>query len=547
MAKGVFFYFFIMKKKLFLIIWVCCAIVLHGQSKRDQNWILGKTNNAAGDLSNGYYGGMQFKFENGTVKIDTIDIRTTTPTGVANDENGNLLFYTNGCSIFNRQHEIMENGTDITGGETLWCGYIYQPGNVFVKSGTVVLPLPDSDTRYMVVNLALVNTIEFGPYYGKIVCAEVDMSANGGLGKVVQSNTTIVEDSLVDALSAVRHANGRDWWIMVPRGTDRAFWQILVTPQGLQPAVLQTSQPPYTPFTLQTIKDIDVWPYEYVTLNEYQYEGGGIQASFSPDGTKYCRIVKEQEVEVYDFDRCSGVLSLRRLVPVHSFEYPDSLTYTSASGLAISPNSRYLYFNNNEELFQLDISDDSLASSVPILIDTYDGFFNDFHVFAANFFQMRNAPDGKIYMGCGNGTRVLHVIEQPNEPGLACSFKQHGLVLPRWHIWIINYFPNFNLGAAIGSSCDSLSVGTEQATDQWAKTTVRPNPADGYIDLQFGDIFTGGIEVYTASGVFVQSKQYSAALTAHISVADLPNGMYFLRCVEDDGKRYHIYRVVVTH
>ena len=70
------------------MIWVCCAIALHGQSKRDQNWILGYTNNAAGDLSSGYFGGMQLRFENDTVKIDTIDIRTSPPTGVANDENG---------------------------------------------------------------------------------------------------------------------------------------------------------------------------------------------------------------------------------------------------------------------------------------------------------------------------------------------------------------------------------------------------------------------------------------------------------------------------
>ncbi len=532
-------------KKIFYIIYLHLFIFLsaHAQSKRDQNWIIGYTNNNPAVPSSGYYGGMQLRFEYDSVRIYPIDIYSHTPTGVANTANGDIAFYTSGCAIYNAQFDIMDNGEDINNGTNFFCGST-TPGDRAVRSGTVVLPIPDQAHRYIVLYLVL-NYFSTGyTVFDRMMMAEVDMEANNGLGKVIQKNELAITDSLVDAVSAVKHANGRDWWIVAPRGTGREFWILLLTPQGLQPPVLQSLPLPYTPFTLTGIYEIDDPPY-FVELpvNEYNLEAGNTQSGFSADGRKFCRIVREGEIEIYHFDRCQGQFSLLRLVKFPRFPYPDSSTNCPAAGLVISPNSKYVYFNNTEQLFQMNISDDSVAVSNPILIEAYDGFLQD-GFFPATFFQMRNAPNGKIYMAGGNGTRVLHVINKPNEQGLACDFKQHSFVLPRWTAWTINYFPNFNLGAEVGTICDSIPVGIKEVYVE-NRLLISPNPVQDLLSLQFEIPFSGTLGLYDITGGIVLSKYCTAIQTTAINTSQLSNGVYILKYGES-GKE-SVQKIVVAH
>lgn len=53
------------------------------------------------------------------------------------------------------------------------------------------------------------------------------MSLNGGLGAVTEKNQVLLEDSLsVGKITAVRHANGRDWWVLMPQA-DRYLYRKL--------------------------------------------------------------------------------------------------------------------------------------------------------------------------------------------------------------------------------------------------------------------------------------------------------------------------------
>jgi hypothetical protein len=532
-------------KKIVLLILVLngLSLSIDAQSKLDQNWILGFRNSAPNNPSVGYYGGMKMKFENNTVSLDTFKIYCTTPTGVANNSEGNLLFYTSGCSIYNSQDEIMENGEDIHEGENIFCPpNAYVPGDDLIKSGTIVLNVPNSADKYVVLNLRIE-----GDLFSKMILTEVDMAQNNGLGKVIQKNILLLQDSLVDAVSSVRHANGRDWWIIVPRGTNRSFWKILLTPEGVQMPLLETLPPPYTPFTFTYFIETSEPPYtEEVLLPEYIIECHSIQANFSPNGKYYFRMVKGQEIEIYDFDRCTGALQLRRLVPIPSYDSNIPNDLAPAGGLAISPNSNLLYFNNTQQLLQLNISTDSIQTSTPIQIAYYDGFYQDSPLFAANFFQMRNAPDGKIYMTSGNGVRVLHVINQPNQPGLACDFKQHSFALPKWTSWVLNYFPNFNLGAETGSNCDSLSTSAEQYNKRNNYLKVQPIPADDMINLQFDDPFDGKIEVFSSVGALIDECTLRNCTNTSINTSYYPDGIYFITCKKEQIN-YSIKRFIVHH
>jgi hypothetical protein len=66
------------------------------------------------------------------------------------------------------------------------------------------------------------------------------------------------------------------------------------------------------------------------------------------------------------------------------------------------------------------------------------------------------APDGRIYMSSNSGTRYLHVIEQPDSLGLACSVCQHCVELPSYNSFSIPNFPNYRLHHEVGSPCDTL-------------------------------------------------------------------------------------------
>jgi hypothetical protein len=526
--------------KYILYLLLLPPLILSAQLKHDHTWIIGYGVNVPSPPQE--YGGMKLSFSNDSVSIELVNLNSKAPTGVANDAEGNFQFYTSGCSIYDPSFQIMDNGYDINNGTNEFC-WEELLGDQAIRSGTVVLPVPDYPQRYVVLYLVL-NIVNNGfTVHDRMMLAEVDMSYNNGLGRVTRKNELLIADSLVDAVSAVRHANGRDWWVVVPRGTGREFWTILINPQGVQAPVLQSLPLPYTPFTLTAIVEIEQPPYyAEIPIDEYRLEAGNTQSGFSPDGRRFCRLVKEQEVEIYDFDRCTGSFSLRRLAPIPHFNYPMGGN-CPAMGMAISPNSRYLYFNNNEELYQMDISDDSVDTAYPLLIDAYDGYLQN-NFFASNFFQMRTAPDGKIYMTSGNGVRSLHVINKPNEPGMACQFVQRGLELPRWQSWTINYFPNFNLGPEIGSVCDSLPSSTT-VPKQVLAVNIQPNPAQDVIRVSFDQPFDGLLQVHNIAGVLL--REYPCAALSNLSVAtdSWPNGVYILQLIA--GKQVFTQKVVVQH
>ncbi len=86
---------------------------LFSQQKNDCTWVLGYPTLIPGQPNNEDFGGMLLKFGENGYSVETFDIFGGPISAVANDENGDLLFYTNGCSIFNKENQIMENGDEI--------------------------------------------------------------------------------------------------------------------------------------------------------------------------------------------------------------------------------------------------------------------------------------------------------------------------------------------------------------------------------------------------------------------------------------------------
>ncbi|MBK7967711.1 MAG: hypothetical protein IPK08_01650 [Bacteroidetes bacterium] len=133
------------------------------------------------------------------------------------DSNGDLLFYAHtraGVSgittglIFNSTHQLLLDGDSIAGGG--W----YQE--------MVIIPNPADDSSFYPFSVGV--TDQFGLMYSII-----DMKGDGGLGSVTQKNVQLLNFLMVDCILAIKHGNGRDWWLMVrpsPVGqpTDNNTW-----------------------------------------------------------------------------------------------------------------------------------------------------------------------------------------------------------------------------------------------------------------------------------------------------------------------------------
>lgn len=408
-------------------LFICLHFLITGtalsQGKHDFTWILGIDPN----IPELYSGGTRIDFKSGRLESSYFNIIGKMDSySMISDDVGNLQFYTNGCQILSHNHEQMENGDEISEGELhdYFCkqtGY----GSYLEYMGLLTLPFPGRDSQYVLFHLRYDSDLT----NWDLLFSEIDMAQNDGLGKVVQKNQILVHDTLSKTITAIRHGNGRDWWVMVPKDTTEKYYFFLLDTVGI-----------HGPF----IKQLETDWFEEHWRTRY--------CGFSPDGTKFVRLgeLDSAKFRLYDFDRCSGDLSN----PI-TLTFPGDYAY--AVWAAFSPDSRFLYVTNDVlYLYQYDLQAPNIDSS-RVLIGEYDGYITD-QGFPTPLFSMALAPDGKIYMTAPNGVRVLHVIHKPNEPGLACDFRQHDVFLPTNVLFYMPNLPHFRMYDVPGSPCDTLGI-----------------------------------------------------------------------------------------
>lgn len=409
-----------MTKTHLLVTLLVSPLILSAQ-KHDFNLLFGY---AGGNYSptNDSFGINVMSFEDGHAKLadnQIIEMGFNDTNVSMSDANGNLIFYYNGVYIENTDFERME------GGDTL---NVWEPIGSDIPQGAVCLPFPEIPQQYILIHETEAYIVSppwsfqgIGLYYSLI-----DMNENGGLGRVVERKKLLISDTLTfGQLTAVRHANGRDWWVLAGESHTDRFYTLLIDNGGIHLHGIQNTG-------LQ------------------RKEGFG-HAYFSQDGSKY---VSSHGIDfgpnweylyVYDFDRCSGNLSNGQEIHI---------TGSAGSGIAISSNSRFLYAPTEEYLYQFDLQAVDIAVS-RIEVGIYNGHLDPF---PTKFDKCFLAPDGKIYVVTSSGSRTLHVVNEPDNLGLACNFQQPGTRLPCNNANSFPNFPNYRLGPIDGSICDTLGL-----------------------------------------------------------------------------------------
>lgn len=391
----------------------------HSQG-RNANWVFGDS------------AGMHFDGMNMPTLFKSV-CKSNGETATISDTAGNLLFYTYGRAIypqptsklFDNNFSMMQNGDSIIGDK--W------------YNTDIIVPVPNNDSIYY-----LISTL---PTSGGVVYSVISKSNNNALGYVVSKNNILLQNVMSDCIQAVKHGNGRDWWIITRKGAsipNDSFFVWLLDPNGISAVYAQKAG----------ISALD----------------GFHHISFNSDGTQFIEVSASGIIEEFNFDRCSGTIISNRIL-----HYPVTMNFPYYWGVAYSPNNRYVYMTqdivikDSSYIFQLDMTlqDPWLNRNIIWATSPYKGIF------------LKLAPDKKIYVShafkdyafqgwyypypdtlFNNENTHLGVIHSPDSPAVSCNFQPYSFYLgpnARTYTGISN-LPDYNLGPLVGSGCDTLSV-----------------------------------------------------------------------------------------
>ena len=152
------------------------------------------------------------------------------------DTDGNLIFYTNGIWIGNRNHDTLKNSDNFN--PRFWTDY-YSPDGLGACQAVVIIPRPDHSKEYFIFHITgqsidIDGDLEVQPTYLSV--SKVNMSLDNGLGGIPLNwkNKHVVDDTLVwGRLTACKHANGRDWWIISHKAFSDLYYEFLVNPDTI--------------------------------------------------------------------------------------------------------------------------------------------------------------------------------------------------------------------------------------------------------------------------------------------------------------------------
>ncbi len=273
--------------------------VLYGQ-KNDNIWITGYS--SVNGVFEGYqWGTMIADFSDEPVKF-RYDSRITmdmsgTDASIC-DNQGRLLMYTNGMYVHNGMHKVVP-GLDTISYSTYWERFNAKnylpdgsdwPDGFPIEQFAITLPDPGSK-KYFIFHLLRkdlsIDNFNFHRNVG--ILTTLVSFENSDQGEVIYKDSLISSGFYNGGFNAVRHGNGRDWWVVIKDEYSATINIFLLDPVGIK--------------LFKRYIDPDS------LLNNHSYP----VSYFSPRGDIY--VTHEGEglsdtmyLSLYDFNRCTGTL-----------------------------------------------------------------------------------------------------------------------------------------------------------------------------------------------------------------------------------------------
>ena len=302
----------------------------------------------------------------GTAQAISGSVNTMEGVSTMSDKEGNLLFYSDGVTVYTSGNTEMRNGTGLFGSSSS-------------TQTCLIVPRPSTNKYYV-----FTTSIEKGLRY-----SVVDMDLQNGEGQVTSKNNSLL--LATEKVAATKHSNGSDYWVAshTTGTTNYSVRKISSTGIGA----------PVTTFIGST----------HNTAIGY--------LKFSPNSQKLaCAIYDEDIIDIFDFDNSTGVLS--NFITITGFTY-----INGPYGLEFSEDSSKLYATDgaSTKVYQFDLSYTSATDMTIHAIEVGD-------VSGGSLGAAQMGPDNRIYIA-DLDEPYLHVIHDSNKLGVECSFKENYFVL----------------------------------------------------------------------------------------------------------------------
>ncbi len=321
-----------------------------------------------------------------------------TPNASIADKDGRLLFYTNSETIFCADNSVMKGGEQIKG---FMCGEDYN---------SLILPVDQSGYQYYLFVRSFISgqRCPGSPvYFDTLVYYNIiDMRLENGKGAVVIKDIPLSNDNF-GTLTAVKHRNGVDTWVVCRKFFPNEYKAFLFTACGIEKKV--TSKTP-----------------------GYLLKSNSLKTLLSPNGKFIASMmvdtIKPDLSRFNDFlyidyfnDSTGEIISWIKIRKHRA---------VGVSDFTFSPDSRFIYYENtglDASQYNISLPDSASveSSEVPLKSD------KDYHYF--DYFQ--NLPNGQTlvtsFTSYSDPFTFQGIIEKPNETCPGCFYNPLGLDIPK--------------------------------------------------------------------------------------------------------------------
>ena len=435
----------------------------------------------------GNHSGIDFFNNNSPVVISSSAMTTYDYGSAICNSAGNMLFYTNGVTVWDSTNSMMSNGNNlsgsVTGGQT-----------------AMILRINNEDNLYYIFTVP-----EFASANG-FRYSVVDMGLNGGRGEVVLKNQLLFAPSS-EKIAAVYNQTDNYYWVISHKWGNNTFAAYKLTTNGLD--------------TIPVLSSVGHINQGGTYGNAHDACG---EISISPDGHRIaCAYNYSALIELYDFDINTGVIA-------------NPVTLTNVSyiwGVEFSPDSKKLYSAKwtQTEVAQYDLTVNTAAAIVASKIVVgnvpYSGSY------ACGYLEL--APDGKIYIAKWNGTS-LSEIDSPDSSGALCGFTNNGF----------NLSGGVSQCGLSASPVFPPNTNDVPSISSYFHNAIFPNPVTHHFILKIPDGFDNKslvLRIINISGMMVESKAITERETI-IYRNEMDPGIYICELI-NDGKLIAADKLVI--
>ncbi len=293
------------------------------------------------------------------------------------DTNGILQFYTQGTTVWDRNNNVMPNGTGLLG----------NPSSV---QAAVIVPHPGNNDRYFIFTTDAI--FENNGING-LQWHEVDMTLNAGNGDVITKNNMLT-DKTQERLVAVRNATSTGYWIVVLK---------------IHPTSTSSSNQGYNEFHAYEVTAAGVNPVPVISTTGPMINWNSYGMYMSPQGNAL--VTAHPDFNVYDFNNSTGAL-------VHKWQ---AVVSPFMGSFEFSPDGNILYgTRQGSAIYQFDLN----AANVT----AFENSMTQVSPAGSSYKALQLASDCRLYAMPASGN-YLSAFNNPNVFGAGSGFVQNAVTI----------------------------------------------------------------------------------------------------------------------